>query len=88
MAKSADADKLAEEIVAMMPPSNRSRPWWERVAQEHAATIEAVAAGWKSGKYGMSKNRAAAAISSWLRSKGIATVGRQGVMHWLNQLTQ
>jgi hypothetical protein len=87
MAKATDADKLAEEIVAMMPPSNRSRPWWEKVDPKHAATLDLIFTGWLDGRYGPSKSRAAKGISAFLHSKGIATVGQQGVSAWLNART-
>jgi hypothetical protein len=78
---------LADEIMAMIPPSNRSRPWWERVATEHQKTLDAIAEGWRAGKYGTVKQRAAKAISAWLNAKGISTVKHLGVVTWLDRLT-
>jgi hypothetical protein len=79
---------IVADILQAMPESNRSRPWWEKAAPEHQKTINAIAEAWRSGQLGPSRNRAAAAISTTLGQRGIATVGRQGVLLWLNRLQQ
>ncbi len=78
---------LADEIMAMIPPSMRSRPWWVLVPQQHLPTLKVIADGWFAGKYGTSRKRAADAISAWLKFKKISTIGHQGVIKWLDQLT-
>jgi hypothetical protein len=82
-----DSESVFAEIAALMPPSNRSRPWWERIDQKHAATLDLIFTGWLDGRYGPSKSRAAKGISAFLHAKGIATVGQQGVTAWLNART-
>jgi hypothetical protein len=82
MAK-ADSESVFAEIAALMPPSNRSRPWWEKIDPKHAATLDLIFTGWLEGRYGPSKCRAAKGISAFLRAKGIATVADQGVVKWL-----
>ena len=84
MAKASD---LAAEIMSLIPPSRRALSWWQTIDKKHEAMLKVVADGYREGKYGPSKQRAAKAIAAWLQKEGIATVGKQGVLNWLNQLT-
>jgi hypothetical protein len=81
------AKDLAEEIMSMIPPSGRARPWWEKIDKKHLPTLKTIADGWLAGKYGPSVHRASRAIAAWLNSEGIASVKLQGVRNWLDQLT-
>jgi hypothetical protein len=83
MAK-AQADIVAA-IVEAMPESNRSRPWWQKVAAQHRPTLDQIKEAWRAGTFGTAKSRAADAIANILGKHGIASIGRQGVVTWLEQ---
>lgn len=77
----------ARDIVAAIAaaiPQNRpgSRPWWERAAPEHAATLEAIHAAWHRGEFGPRKITAARVIAKALAEFDI-NIGEQGVISWL-----
>jgi hypothetical protein len=61
------------------------RPWWERVAPEHVAELDAFRKAWKAGEYGQQLKPVAIQVASFLNEQGIATIGSQGVMTWLRQ---
>ena len=70
---------ISEEVGVPMPGS---RPWHERVPQEHAETVRAIHAAWHDGLFGTRKMTAARVISRRLRDLGI-DIGTQGVIAWL-----
>lgn len=82
MAKAAPT--LADQIAAALPPRARTRPWWERIDPAHLAELEPVRARFLAGGYDASKRQMAKTISAHLRANGIAEVGEQGVISWLN----
>jgi|688.fasta_scaffold00746_47 hypothetical protein len=58
-------------------------PWYRRIAAEHKQEVAGLKAAWKSGKIAFPLRTYARAISKHLRDRGIATIGEQGVQHWL-----
>lgn len=79
------ARDLVAEIAAAIPPARPgSRPWWERAAERHAETLDAIHAAWHRGEFGARKITAARVISRALAELGI-TIGEQGVVSWLEQ---
>lgn len=75
---------VVDEIVALMPRQSGFRPWYERVNVEQEKLLEAIISGWRSGRFGTTKNTAAKAISKYLERHGIK-IGRQGVIAWLTK---
>lgn len=59
------------------------RPWNERVAPEHLDELLEVRRQWRAGELGTQLRPVARLISQELQSRGIATVGIQGVQAWL-----
>lgn len=60
-------------------------PWYERVADEHREELAVLKAAWREGKLGSQKEPLARNISAKLRERGIATIGTQGVLAWLEK---
>lgn len=81
MAKTASV--LDEVLGNLAKP--RALTWHERVAPEHAATLREIREAWASGRLGNKKTTAARAISKTLSDRGIARVGPQGVIAWLER---
>lgn len=80
--KTKTRDIVAEIAAAIPPATPGSRPWWERVPDQHAATIDAIHAAWHRGEFGVRKITAARIIAKALAEFGI-TIGEQGVLAWL-----
>jgi hypothetical protein len=59
--------------------------WYERLAPEHRAELDAIKAEWKSGDLGSRKKTLARALAENMRSRGISNVGMQGVIAWLEK---
>jgi hypothetical protein len=78
------AATLADQIAAALPPRAKTRPWWDRIDPAHLAELEPVRARFLAGGYDASKRQMARTISAHLRAAGIADVGEQGVISWLN----
>lgn len=76
---------IVAEIAAAVRPS-RAQPWHCCLAPEHRATVEAIAAAYKAGKFGGSQKAVAEAIAKTLTARGIARIGRHGVVAWLAKL--
>lgn len=79
-----DADIVAE--IAGQVRTRRHMRWFQAVAPEHVATLDVIAAAYKAGKFGAKKKPAADAIVAVLQARGIATVGYNGVLQWLESL--
>lgn len=75
-------DDIIDGVLARMHNSRRKR-WHDRVAAEHHDTLAAVRKAYHDGKFGSHKRPASKAISEYLRECGIADVGDQGVLQWL-----
>jgi hypothetical protein len=74
---------IVAEIAAAVPRNKHgSKPWHERVPEEHHETLAAIHAAWHAGAFGAKKITAARTISEKLRELGIS-IGEQGVMAWL-----
>ena len=82
MAKVSIVEAIAAELRAR-PTGNK--PWWLRVKPEHVATLEEIKAAWRSGKLGTKKLPAAKLIAKALNDGGIASVGHNGVISWLDE---
>lgn len=77
---------LVDDVIAAMPQQTRGiAPWYERLAPEHRAEVEAVKAAWRAGTIGTAKQTAARIISEKLNERGISTIGTQGVLAWLEK---
>lgn len=80
----AKAASVVDEVLG-----NLAKPkplaWHERIAPEHAATLRDIREAWASGRLGNKKITAARAISKTLTDRGIARVGPQGVIAWLER---
>lgn len=73
-----------DEIASSIP--ERQRLSWEwRVDDEHRETLVEIKAASRDGKFGRHKITAARAISEYLKRHGIAQVGPQGVLQWLEK---
>jgi hypothetical protein len=59
--------------------------WYELIAPEHAGTVREIRDAWAAGKLGAKKYPAARGISKYLSDQGIAKVGPQGVLRWLEK---
>lgn len=79
--------KAANVVDEVLNNIARPRPlaWHERVAPEHAETLRDIREAWASGRLGNKKITAARAISKTLNDRGIAKVGPQGVIAWLER---
>jgi hypothetical protein len=74
---------IVAEIAAAIPAATQGpRPWWERVSDEHVATVKAIHDAWHAGAFGSRKSTAARVIADKLKTLGI-TIGEQGVLAWL-----
>ena len=77
---------LLDDVRESLPSVFRGiRPWYERVAPEHREELAALKAAWKEGKLGSQKKPLARTIAAKLRERGIATIGTQGVLAWLEK---
>jgi hypothetical protein len=59
--------------------------WYERLAPEHRAELDAIKAEWAAGELGSRKKTLARAIAENMRVRGISDVGTQGVLTWLER---
>ena len=80
----ASALSVVDDIAGAIPCNHGPRPWWERAAP-HQDVLDAIHAAWRGGKFGLKKYPAARAISAKLADLGIASVGPQGVITWLDR---
>lgn len=80
----AKRSNVIEEIAGLVRPSRQSLAWHHRIAPEHAETIAEIKAAWKAGRFGKRRKPAAEAIAAYLTGQGIATVGYNGVLTWLD----
>ena len=60
--------------------------WYERVADDDLPTLQAIAQAYRDGQFGRSQRAAAEAISTVLKARKIADIGRNGVCAWLATL--
>lgn len=78
---------LIAEIAGEIPAARQgTRPWYERVPDEHAATVKAIHDAWHAGAFGTRRITAARVIAPKLKTLGI-TIGEQGVISWLKLTT-
>lgn len=80
-----DISLLDAVILDLQPIFHGTKPWYERVADEHRAEIEALRQAWKSGQIAGPEITTARIISAKLRERGIAIIGPQGVLSWLKR---
>jgi len=59
--------------------------WYERLAPEHRAELDAIKAEWTAGELGSRKKTVARALAENMRVRGISDVGMQGVIAWLEK---
>jgi hypothetical protein len=59
--------------------------WYERLAPEHRAELDAIKAEWMAGDLGNRKKTVARALAENMRVRGISDVGMQGVIAWLEK---
>ena len=59
--------------------------WYERLAPEHRAELDAIKAEWAAGELGKRKKTLARALAVNMRHRGISDVGMQGVIAWLEK---
>ena len=59
--------------------------WYERLAPEHRAELDAIKAEWTAGRLGSRRKTLARALASNMRARGISNVGEQGVIAWLEK---
>lgn len=76
---------LIDEVAAYIKPAKPPAKWHHKVAPEHAATMAEIKAAWKSGRLGKSKKGAAMGIAKYLTANGIASIGHNGVISWLDE---
>lgn len=76
---------LLDEMKTLQPARSRGPlPWYLRVAPEHAAELEQLRQAFHRGEFGdATLNAVAENLSAVIRSRGISTVGPQGVIRWL-----
>ncbi len=77
---------LLADVRESLPALLRSPlAWHERVAPEHLPELAELKAAWKAGELHASKIATARIISAKLQERGIATIGPQGVLAWLEK---
>jgi hypothetical protein len=59
--------------------------WYERLAPEHRAELDAIKSEWKAGELGSRRKTLARALAENMRVRGISNVGEQGVIAWLEK---
>ena len=85
MAKASAAASVVDDIAVAIPGSIGPRKWWKRADASHADVLAAIDAAWRAGKFGRKKYPAARAIAAKLTDLGIASIGPQGVIAWLDR---
>ena len=80
----AKAANVVDEVLGNLAKP-KPQAWHERVAPEHAETLRDIREAWTSGRLGSKRITAARAISKTLNDRGIAKVGPQGVIAWLER---
>lgn len=73
---------LIDEIKSHIP-SRSAKRWTDRVAPDHLPTLNEIKRAYHAGEFGSAKKPACDGISKYLHDHGIATVGFQGVLTWL-----
>jgi hypothetical protein len=77
---------LLDDVLESMPSVFRgTRPWYERVAPEHREELASVKSAWLAGEIKLPKKTFATVLSEKLAARGIATIGHQGVIAWLEK---
>lgn len=75
---------IVDEIVAAIPESQASRPWWQRLDAEQQDFVRPILEAWRAGTFGRRRITAARVISATLARHGIQ-IGPQGVLSWLQR---
>lgn len=76
---------VVDEVAGYIQQAKAPARWHERVAAEHVETLAEIKAAWRAGKLGKSKKGAAVGVSKFLQAKGIASIGHNGVLAWLDE---
>lgn len=77
---------LVEDVIAAMPAKPRGNlSWYEKLSPEHREEVDSLKVAWRAGKIGTAKDTAARIISEQLNKHGISTIGKQGVLAWLER---
>jgi hypothetical protein len=63
----------------------RHKTWFERIDPEHQKELLAIKRSWREGALKSSALRLAEDISRSCRELGISTIGKQGVIQWLQR---
>jgi hypothetical protein len=74
-----------ESIAAAIAARRQPKRWHDGLSREHAAVVEKIREAWLAGKLGSTRNTAAREISAYLKAEGIADVGTQGILAWLQR---
>jgi hypothetical protein len=77
-------ESVLDEVLANIE-QRAPQAWYQRVAPEHADTVNEIRQLWEAGKFGRKKYPAGKAIAKFLHDRGIANVGPQGVIRWLEK---
>ena len=77
-------ESVLDEVLANIE-QRTPQAWYQRVSPEHADTVDEIRQLWAAGKFGRKKYPAAKAIAKFLHDRGIAKVGPQGVIAWLEK---
>ena len=77
-------ESVLDEVLANIK-ERASQSWYQRVAPEHADTVKEIHDLWAAGKFGTKKYPAAKAVAKFLNDRGIANIGPQGVIRWLEK---
>lgn len=75
---------VLDEVLANIEP-RASQAWYQRISPEHAETVKEIHDLWVAGKFGRKKYPAAKAVAKFLHDRGIANIGPQGVIRWLEK---
>jgi hypothetical protein len=75
---------IVDDVLAQIP-APRAQSWDQRIDPEHVDTLREIREAWLTGRLGTKRITAARAIAKTLNAKGIAKVGPQGVLAWLER---
>lgn len=81
----AKRESVVDEVAGFIQQAKSPARWHERVAAEHVDTLAEIKAAWRAGRLGKSKKGAAVGIAKFLQAKGIANIGHNGVIAWLEE---
>lgn len=73
---------IVAQVISKMP-GRKPVSWWYFVAPEHQSTLDTIKQAFLDGKFGAATTTAGKGISAYLKEHGIADIGYQGVIAWL-----